>query len=69
MNTYDPANYIVYVSMARTFPASAPQAEAVAVEHRLPSGYANGSPLTRLRRTPPAGFPNRSVVRTLGGSV
>jgi hypothetical protein len=67
MNTYDPANYIVYVSMDRSFSAaSVAPAAAVATAHRLPSGYANGSPLTRLRRTAQA---NPSAVLVLGGSA
>jgi hypothetical protein len=69
MNTYDPANYIVYVSMDRTFPASGMPAAAAATAHRLPSGYANGSPLTRLRRTAQAGSAHPSVALVLGGSA
>ena len=69
MNTYDPANYIVYVSMNRTFPASGPSAATVATAHRLPSGYANGSPRTRLRRTAAAENANPSLAQVLGGSA
>ena len=60
MNTYDPADYIVYVSMDRTLspdPLPLPSARPV---HRLPSGYANQSPGTRLRsataRSAPSGL-------------
>ncbi len=59
MNTYDPAHYIVYVSignapraagMSAPTPAPAPAAAAMAApEHRLPRGYADASPRTRLR--------------------
>ncbi len=65
MNTYDPAHYIVYVSignapraagMSAPAPTPAPAAAAAAMaaamaapEHRLPRGYADASPRTRLR--------------------
>jgi hypothetical protein len=67
MNTYDPANFIVYVKMDCGVRVSEPPAVRVAVEHPLPSGYANGSPRTRLRRPTSAGLP--AVTRTLGGSA
>ena len=49
MNTYDPADSIVYVQMA---PESDPWSRPVVETRRcntLPSGYANQSPRTRLR--------------------
>src|SRR5687768_8877628 len=51
MNTYDPSDYIVYIHMDRTFPASENHSARVPAAHRLPRGYANESPRTRLRRT------------------
>ncbi len=63
MNTYDPSDYIVYVHMDRTFPASESPLPRVPAAHRLPSGYANESPRTRLRRTISAGQLSRSVAR------
>ena len=49
MNTYDPADGIVYVHMApQADPWSAPVIEARRC-NTLPSGYANQSPRTRLR--------------------
>ncbi len=50
MNTYDPADYIVYVSMDRTLTPSVSPLPGICPENRLPSGYANESPRTRLRR-------------------
>lgn len=50
MNTYDPAHYIVYVSIGTAPRAAAMPAPALEVaEHRLPRGYADASPRTRLR--------------------
>ena len=49
MNTYDPADYIVYVSMDRQTGSSVGAAPGRGMEHRLPEGYANASPKTRLR--------------------
>jgi len=43
VNTYDPADRILYVHLA---PHSAPEISATC--HSLPAGYANGSPRTRL---------------------
>jgi hypothetical protein len=63
MNTYDPSDYIAYVRMDRTFPASESLSARVPAAHRLPGGYANESPRTRLRRTISAGQLNRSVAR------
>jgi hypothetical protein len=63
MNTYDPSDYIVYVRMDCTFPASENHSARVPAAHRLPRGYANESPRTRLRRTISAGQLNRSVAR------
>ena len=45
MNTYDPADYIVYVVLA----ADAGPVPAPPAENRLPRGYANQSPHTSLR--------------------
>jgi hypothetical protein len=63
MNTYDPSDYIVYVRMDRTFPASESPSARVPAADRLPRGYANESPRTRLRRTISAGQLSRSVAR------
>ena len=56
MNTYDPAHHIAYVLIGSTPRDAASPAPAVAVtvepaveEHRLPRGYADASPRTRLR--------------------
>lgn len=46
MNTYDPADHVRYVTMDRKL---GPFAAAGRTEQRLPSGYANASPATRLR--------------------
>jgi hypothetical protein len=66
MNTYDPADYIVYVSMDRSFAPSGTPAASVAAAHRLPSGYANGSPRTRLRRPAPVESAIPSIARLVG---
>lgn len=51
MNSYDPAERIVYVHMAReTDPYSAPLISG-RTRNRLPVGYANKSVRTRLKRT------------------
>ena len=63
MNTYDPSDYIVYVHMDRTFPASESPLAFIPAAHSLPRGYANESPRTRLRRSISAGQLNRSVAR------
>jgi|tagenome__1003787_1003787.scaffolds.fasta_scaffold18516900_1 hypothetical protein len=50
MNTYDPADGIVYVHMARE---TAPCPTLLGEDRgcaRLPAGYANGSPSTALRQ-------------------
>ena len=49
MNTYDPADYIVYVSMDKGHTPSVVGGPSDAMES-LPEGYANASPKTRLRR-------------------
>lgn len=50
MNTYDPADDIVYVHLARDDDENrAPRARGRTCT-RLPAGYANGSPRTSLRR-------------------
>jgi hypothetical protein len=49
MNTYDPADYILYVSMDGKRQPSVDVPPRDFMEHRLPQGYANGSPRTRLR--------------------
>ena len=69
MNTYDPSDYIVYVSMERTFSASETVSPRVPAAHRLPGGYANQSPRTRLRRTTSAGQLKPTVARVLGTSA
>ncbi len=63
MNTYDPSDYIAYVRMDRTFPASESPLAPIPAAYRLPREYANESPRTRLRRTISAGQLNRSVAR------
>ncbi|MGY1807015.1 hypothetical protein ACI8AF_06550 [Blastococcus sp. SYSU D00669] len=47
MRTYDPADSIRYVHVATTVAAGVPP-----VEHRLPRGYADQSPRTRLPKPP-----------------
>ena len=49
MNTYDPADFIVYVNMSRSLTPSDRIDAGNLIEIRLPSGYANHSPLNRLR--------------------
>ena len=63
MNTYDPSDYIVYVRMDRSVPASESPSVRIPAAHRLPGGYANESPRTRLRRTLSAGQLTRSAAR------
>ena len=63
MNTYDPSDYIVYVHMDCTFPASESSVPRVPAAHRLPSDYANESPRTRLRRSIAPGHLIRSGAR------
>jgi hypothetical protein len=46
VNTYDPSDYIHYVHVNRKF---GPAATNDLTRHRLPGGYANASPRTRLR--------------------
>lgn len=58
MNTYDPADSIVYVHLAGTAADRTAAVADIADEcHRLPPEYANQSPRTLLRdtRTPRAG--------------
>ena len=55
MNTYDPSDYIRYVTMDRPLDPSPVAGAGVEGEQRLPNGYANASPATRLR--------NRSAAR------
>ena len=51
MNTYDPMDCIVYRHMDQhRDPFSVPVTSTRSI-NRLPSGYANGSPRTYLRRT------------------
>jgi hypothetical protein len=61
MNTYDPSDYIVYIRMDRTCPESQSPLARVPVALRLPRGYANESPRTRVRRTTSAGQLSRSA--------
>ncbi len=49
MNTYDPADYITYVSMDQQHRPSLGPRPGDAIENHLPEGYANASPMTRLR--------------------
>ncbi len=49
MNTYDPAHYIVYVAMDGKHRPSVGAQASDFTENRLPQGYANASPKTRLR--------------------
>ena len=48
MNTYDPAEGIVYRHMAGRTDDPATSVDATSVVDRLPTGYANRSPSTRL---------------------
>jgi hypothetical protein len=49
MNTYDPADYITYVAMDQQHRPSVGPRPGDAIENHLPEGYANASPMTRLR--------------------
>ncbi|PRY49010.1 hypothetical protein LY71_10792 [Geodermatophilus tzadiensis] len=49
MNTYDPADYVCYVPMDRRLEPFDPTAPGGPTAQRLPRGYANASPATRLR--------------------
>ena len=49
MNTYDPADWILYIHMALEMDASATLADSSHTYCRLPVGYANRSPRTCLR--------------------
>ncbi len=48
MNTYDPAKGIVYRHMTGWTDDPATSVDAASVVDRLPTGYANRSPSTRL---------------------
>jgi len=48
VNTYDPSDDIVYVHMARDVDPYSVSVERHRTCSRLPLGYANGSPRTRL---------------------
>jgi hypothetical protein len=49
VNTYDPADYISYVTMDRQLTPGGGAGTPVGSGSRLPRGYANASPRTRLR--------------------
>jgi hypothetical protein len=50
MNTYDPADYITYVAMDQQHrPSVGGPGPGDVIENHLPEGYANASPMTRLR--------------------
>jgi hypothetical protein len=57
VNTYDPADYIVYVRMDEILPQVV--TSPTPVEHRLPARYANESPGTRLRGPASARTPRK----------
>ena len=67
MNTYDPSDYLVYVHMDQRLPAIENPWGTVPAAHRLPAGYANQAPLTRLRRAASPGQFVASTARVLGG--
>ena len=48
MNTYDPADLILYVHVGRGTDPASTSSDSGRTCHRLPSGYANRSPLTYL---------------------
>jgi hypothetical protein len=50
MNIYDPSDYIRYVDMSGPAAARSASADRGTACSSLPAGYANQSPLTRLRR-------------------
>jgi hypothetical protein len=65
MNIYDPADRIQYIHMAGKVDAvNSSRVEDSPTCTRLPSGYANQSPPTRLQRRPPriAGDPVRAAL-------
>ena len=53
MNLYDPMDRIVYRHLDTLADAFAVPVTSTRTTHRLPSGYANGSPRTYLGRTRP----------------
>jgi hypothetical protein len=57
VNTYDPADGIVYIHMAREMGPSPTALDEDRRCARLPDGYANGSPSTSLR--PPRSQPQK----------
>ena len=65
VNTYDPADSIVYVHMARESDPWSPPVIRTQRCTTLPTGYANQSPRTRLRTdSRPGGMPSRRDRRT-----
>jgi len=65
MNTYDPADRIVYVHMAGTADARLSPVDGGTTCTPLPSDYANQSPQTRLQRRPAPVRRNRTGVASL----
>jgi hypothetical protein len=53
MNTYDPADLILYVHVVAKTDASSLSVAGGTACTALPSDYANQSPRTRLQRRPP----------------
>ncbi len=51
MNTYDPANGMVYLHMTRESDAYAVPVTSTRSSGQLPVGYSNSSPRTRLIRS------------------
>ena len=68
MNTYDPANYILYVHMDKERQTSPSHMAGLPAESRPPSGYADGSPRTTLRNGTPV-RPARSNRRRLANTA
>jgi hypothetical protein len=53
MNTYDPADLILYVNMTREIGSDSPPLEGGLRCNKLPASYANRSSRTRLRGAKP----------------
>ena len=52
MKTYDPSDHIRYVHLSGPAAARSAPADSATTCTRLPSGYADQSPRTRLQRRP-----------------
>jgi hypothetical protein len=62
MNIYDPSDYIRYIHLSGPSQARSAAVDSAPAGIRLPAGYADQSPRTRLQRRPAHVRPNRSGV-------